>query len=813
MDQKQLRELENRCIQEHAPTCTAACPIHVDVRGIMAAVQKGDFALGLKTLRKTMPFPGIISHICDQPCMPVCKRGEVGAALEIAAIEKACVLYGGDGETITALPAKPKSVAIVGGGLSGMTVAYDLRRKGYRVVIYEAGSQLGGSLWEIPQERLPWQVISHDIAVLDQLGVIVHTSTSASKVASNGRRPPLALLREQYDAIYLGMGIDFSEISDLVLDTSGHLLIDPLTYATSQEGVFAGGNLLLTTVSPKTPSSTKTDATSTPKIAAAPAPTYRPAILSVMDGRRAATSIDRYLQKVSLTAARVNEGPYTTRLFTNTKGIPVAKTTPLTDPAQGYSKAEAIQEAERCILCECMECVKACEYLKHYGGYPKKYVREIYNNLSIVMGERYSNKLINSCSLCGQCGELCPEDLDMGAVCREARQIMVAQKRMPPSAHDFALRDMAFSNSEKFAMAHNQPGAQTSGYAFFPGCQLSASSPAYVEQIYGYLQEKLPMVDGKGVGLLLGCCAAPADWAGQKELFQQEQGMLRAEIEKLGNPKLVLACSSCYQVFKSHLPEVEIVSLWDLMDTHGLPANGNAIRRKSSAPLAVHDPCSTRYESHIHDSARNLIHKLGYEIEELEFSREKTECCSYGGQMWLANPEVAQKVVKRRVAESPQDYITYCAMCRDFYARQGKPTLHLLDLIYGADPDMQMHKRGPGYSQRHENRYHLKRKMLKEIWGEDMEEGKPYENIQLFVTAEAQTLLDDRLILVEDIQQVIDYAERSGKKLLNKKSGRFLASFKPAAVTYWVEYTPQEEGYTVYKAYSHRMEVSGEAQK
>ena len=53
--------------------------------------------------------------------------------------------------------------------------------------------------------------------------------------------------------------------------------------------------------------------------------------------------------------------------------------------------------------------------------------------------------------------------------------------------------------------------------------------------------------------------------------------------------------------------------------------------------------------------------------------------------MWLANPELAAKAVQRRIAESPHDYVTYCAMCRDFFARQGKPTLHLLDLIYGAD--------------------------------------------------------------------------------------------------------------------------------
>ena len=68
-----------------------------------------------------------------------------------------------------------------------------------------------------------------------------------------------------------------------------------------------------------------------------------------------------------------------------------------------------MDEAKRCLQCECLECVKVCAYLERFGAYPKKYAREIYNNESIVMGTRQANKLINSCSLCGLCEEVCPE--------------------------------------------------------------------------------------------------------------------------------------------------------------------------------------------------------------------------------------------------------------------------------------------------------------------------------------------------------------------------------------------------------------------
>jgi glutamate synthase (NADPH/NADH) small chain len=81
LEQKGLRELEDLCIQEHAPACTAACPVHVDARGMCAAIARGDFAAAFKVYGKAVPFPGIISRICDQPCRDVCKRQEVGAAI------------------------------------------------------------------------------------------------------------------------------------------------------------------------------------------------------------------------------------------------------------------------------------------------------------------------------------------------------------------------------------------------------------------------------------------------------------------------------------------------------------------------------------------------------------------------------------------------------------------------------------------------------------------------------------------------------------------------------------------------------------
>lgn len=771
MEQKELRALEERCIQEQPPACNAACPIHVDVRAMLAEISKGDFTAAAKILKKTLPFPGIISRVCDQPCQAACKRREAGDALAVAALERACLDWAEDyQEKIQTFPQKEQRVAIVGGGLSGLTAAFDLARKGYTAVVYEQETHLGGDLWNFSEEKLPRELIAADLHVLSRVGVEVHTGTCIGKDLS------LEQLRQTFDAIYLAPGLGSDQTFGLESTDAGDIAIDPTTFTTSLEGVFAGGSIRR-----------KADS--------------RSHIQSISDGRRAAISIDRYLQKVSLTAGRANEGSFATRLFTSTEGVAPRSAVPITDAQQGYSREAAVREAERCIQCQCLECVKVCEYLNSFGSYPKKYVREIYNNLSIVMGQRHANKLINSCSLCGLCKEVCPHDLHMGMVCKQAREEMVKKGKMPPSAHDFPLRDMLFSNSEKCTLARHQPGTASSKYLFFPGCQLSASAPQLVKQVYATLLREL----SGGVGLMLRCCGAPADWSGREELFRNSLQEFVEQWRQLGKPKLITACSTCYEVFKTHLADAPLVSLYELLDELRIPA---VACEGIPAVITVHDACTTRHESGIQQSVRNILQRLGVQIEELALSRDKTECCGYGGLMFFANQELAKQAILRRIKESPLDYVVYCAMCRDYFASKGKRTVHLLDLLFAAEDARTIAERGPGYSQRRDNRVHLKNTILKDLWGESVAAKEGYEKIELALSDEVRQVMEERLILIEDLQRVIDFAETTGNKLQDPKTGRLIAHYKPTSVTYWVEYSIQENHYWIHNAYSHRMEIA-----
>ncbi len=770
MDQQELRRLESLCIQEWAPWCTASCPVHVDVRAMNAAISKGDFQAAAQVFSRSVPFPRIISLICDHPCETVCKRREVGETIAIRSLERSAIVYALPQAVRTpAIPQKNQRVAVVGSGLSGLTAAFDLARKGYRVTVLETTDRLGGKLWNYSEKLLPRTAIEDDFEVLKKMSVEVCFNTYIAL------RESLEQLRNSYDTVYVGTGKASSQEIGIKTENSDLAIIDAVTFETGLTGVFAGGSAVykLKNHSP---------------------------ITSMSHGRRAAISIDRFLQKVSLSASRENEGPYETRLFTSTEGIQPLRRVEMDDPTREYSSEAAALEAARCLQCQCLECVKICEYLANYKGYPKKYVRQIYNNLSIVMGQRHGNKLINSCSLCGLCKEVCPESLRMGEVCKAARNIMVTQGKMPPSAHEFALQDMEFSNSNKATLVRHQPGMASSKYLFFPGCQLSGSSPDHVKKTYKYLIDRLQ----GGVGLMLRCCGAPADWAGREASLSQVLNAFRAEWLGMGSPELILACSSCYALFKAQLPDASLVSLWELFDLYGLPQTDT---QPGSSMLAIHDPCTSRHEGQVQESVRSIVRKLGLEISELPLSRDKTECCGFGGLMYFANRDLADKVVEKRISETNTDLLTYCAVCCDHFRSGGKPNWHLLDLIFGQGNIRDIQVRAPDYSQRRENRVRLKNSLLNEFWSEKEEGQEVDQLIKLFISDDVRDLMERRMILVEDLLRVIKWAETTGTKLVQKKTGHLLAHYRPGNVTYWVEYSPVQDGVIVHNAYSHRMEV------
>ena len=335
---------------------------------------------------------------------------------------------------------------------------------------------------------------------------------------------------------------------------------------------------------------------------------------------------------------------------------------------------------------------------------------------------------------------------------------------------------------------------------------------------------------------MLQCCGAPAHWAGSKRETDPAIALLRENWQQLGKPQLIVACSSCLEMVGTYLPEMDTISLWEVLDRCELPqgatrfetvleatpnsqylgmiedgasAKGNGIGNgigsgtESEAgsrlgqtkmiQMAIHDPCTTRHAPKIQSAARSLAGKLGIQLQELELGREKTECCGFGGLMQNANPEMAKKQIEQRAAQSDLDYLVYCAVCRESLRGSGKRSAHLLDFLFPEQNKIDPATRARiGISERRDNRMRLKQH-FQEIFVDDSP-GRPSDlgkeknldtmafvqkctedekDIQLHIEPEVAVKLEDRRILHDDIRQVIAHAEGSNQKMQSEVSGHF----------------------------------------
>ena len=182
--------------------CSAACPVEGRIAEWIGQAKAGDFFGAWATLSDHNPFPAVAGRVCHRPCESACNRGAYDEPLAVRALERQIGdLALAEGWQFPAAPLGQERVAVVGGGPSGLSAAYQLRRRGYAVTIFEASRALGGLLRDgIPPYRLPRAVLDGEIRRVIALGVDVHAGV---RVASAEQ---LLKLRAQYDAVYLAIG-------------------------------------------------------------------------------------------------------------------------------------------------------------------------------------------------------------------------------------------------------------------------------------------------------------------------------------------------------------------------------------------------------------------------------------------------------------------------------------------------------------------------------------------------------------------------------------------------------------------------------
>jgi len=186
--------------------CTKGCPQGVRVHEFMQALKDlaaegdenarnyllGGFVDTLAALAGEMPFPISYSWVCLNPGEDGEGDGEGGSGFNkmvrdvlYSALPKVGDLAGGGDEA----PGKKGAakVAVVGSGPAGLTAAWELRRAGYEVTVFEPLPEPGGMFTVgIPTYRLPNEIVAAEVESIKALGVEIRTGTPVDKEMFNG---------------------------------------------------------------------------------------------------------------------------------------------------------------------------------------------------------------------------------------------------------------------------------------------------------------------------------------------------------------------------------------------------------------------------------------------------------------------------------------------------------------------------------------------------------------------------------------------------------------------------------------------------
>lgn len=741
LTKEELAEKEGLCVHEQPAYCTAACPLKLDTKEMIHAIAQEDWRKALTLYEKITPFPHLLASGCEAPCESACKLCslEGGDGISIQKLEQAVAQFG-ERPKSRGLPRtkKKKTAVIFGSGLFCLFLAGELNKKAYPVTVFCREPDMEAFLSK-ETDFADSSAIAASLTALRSMDIRFFFSADMQNLDE---------IRENFDIACAEYSLARQHFKDL--DTDPRLM-------------FSRAFRLITG-----PSSGVLD--------------------TAYAAKRAALTADRLAQNLDPSNTRGEEGPCETKLYTDMDGIqPSACEIP---PSSPCTKEQAAAEARRCIQCHCDACIKGCAYLRHYKKFPRVLTREIYNNVSIIMGDHMMNKPINACSLCGQCTVTCPNGYDMGEICHLARKNMVSTGKMPLAPHEFALQDMLFSNNEAL-LCRKQPGYEQCKYVFFPGCQAAAIAPDTILAAYKDLCRRL---DG-GVALLLGCCGAICDWAGRYTMYEDTMKFLDEKLKELNNPIVIAGCPTCQKQLSGH-EQLKLSGIWDILMEIGLPETAKGL----SVPAALHDSCGARGDSHTQETIRNLAGQMGCELVDTPYSGDRSPCCGYGGLTAYANREVAKEMTQKCLERSDLPYISYCMACRDRFAREGRESRHILELIYGTHAGSP-----PDISEKRYNRLTLKNKLLQDIWGEEIEEMQCEFTVDY--TEEALTMMDDRMILKSDVIQVLNHLRETGEAVQDSETGLCIARSRLGNVTFWVKYLETAEGYLVHGAYSHRMNI------
>lgn len=365
--------------------CDVTCPAHMNIPLMIRQIASGDLHGAIATVKKDIALPAVLGRICPKPCEKACRRADYDQAVSICLLKR----YVADVDLQSAKPYKPSckskksgSVAVIGAGPAGLAAAYYLSQEGFSCTIFDDHEKPGGMLqYAVPEKELPRDILDAEIALIKNPGVEFRCRTRVGVSVS------LEDLRKDFDAVFIAAGRLKEGQADLmgIQTKADAVVIDGRTYQTNLPGVFAGG-----------------DAVRKRKLT----------VRAVADGKEAAESISQYLDGKPVTGPI---RPFNTRIgklsAEEVKKFVVGHSDALRrNPSRedgGFIDQEAIEEATRCLHCDCRK-PESCKLRKYSHNYNAKAGQYKSERRSFVQFSDHSEIIFEpgKCIDCGLCVQI-----------------------------------------------------------------------------------------------------------------------------------------------------------------------------------------------------------------------------------------------------------------------------------------------------------------------------------------------------------------------------------------------------------------------
>jgi len=314
--------------------------------------------------------------------------------------------------------------------------------------------------------------------------------------------------------------------------------------------------------------------------------------------------------------------------------------------------------------------------------------------------KRFS-ETVYRCTLCGRCQEACPSGIFLRDLWLELRQDLVHSEAYPPKVD--RIRDNVARSHNVFDEDNAERGDWVEGLreppdhgfikdraevVYFTGCVAA----------YFPMAQKIPLAlaeifQAAGVDFtLLGedewCCGFPLLGAGLGDHLKELVDHNIEAVKARGASTVVLACPSCYQMWREHYPaEVQILHASQYL--REVVRSGRLPLKQLDLTVTFHDPCDLGRGSREFEAPREVIAAIpGVRLVEMAHSRESCLCCGGGGNLEMIDADLSGKIAKAKVEEvlatGASAVVTACQQCvrtMGTYTRRNKIPIEVLDLV------------------------------------------------------------------------------------------------------------------------------------